>query len=85
VQVRYLCKPLLEVYSTCVSWKFIGDSSPAASLEGARRPSKGLARRILLYGRRVRPELSPRRCYANLAAYRITRRVFGALGSLPTF
>src|SRR5215203_6032297 len=27
----------LEVYSTCVSWEFIGDSSPAATVEGARR------------------------------------------------
>jgi hypothetical protein len=27
----------LEVYSTSVSWKFIGDSSPAVNVEGARR------------------------------------------------
>src|SRR5215211_223914 len=28
----------LEVYSTCVSWEFIGGSLPTASVEGARRP-----------------------------------------------
>jgi hypothetical protein len=56
-------RPLEEARCTRLSWEFIGSSSPAASLEGARLTLPGPAERVLLYGRRVCPKLSSRRCF----------------------
>jgi hypothetical protein len=68
----------LEVYSTSVSWKFIGGSSPSASVEGAPRSLQMLAQSSVMAAGFV---LSyPRACgvcVSRVDAHGVTKKASG--------